>query len=293
MHRAFAAWLIAKSWRAPLAAAICGVLPLGLIFGGGIPVATLLARDARTALSAAIAGSAIAASLTIASGKPIELTIVLVTMAYFAPLGLAVIVRQIGSLRWAFQAAIVGASVVLAAIYLGMDNPAARWQEFLRVMMSQLLQNELNLSQQVLEKSAANTNWGAFVAPCLLMVLGWLFLGCWWHTLLNAPGAFGKDFQQLRLGKVLGGLAVAIVLASFALDRFGLRIALIDALLWIATIALALIGLAAAHRLKASGRVGRGWLTATYVLLMFPVTSPIVVMLLAGWGVADNWRRAA
>jgi hypothetical protein len=57
--------------------------------------------------------------------------------------------------------------------------------------------------------------------------------------------------------------------------------------------ALMIQGLAAAHRLKARRGFGRGWLIATYLLLLVPITSPLVMLLLAGWGVADNWRRAA
>jgi hypothetical protein len=66
---------------------------------------------------------------------------------------------------------------------------------------------------------------------------------------------------------------------------------LLASLAWVAFTALAFQGLAAAHRMKARGRLNRGWLAAIYVLLVVPLSMSITVFILALWGFADNWLR--
>ena len=54
--------------------------------------------------------------------------------------------------------------------------------------------------------------------------------------------------------------------------------------------ALMIVGLAAAHRYKAAGRLGGAWLVVIYVLLV--LVAPVMVAALAGWGFVDNWLRS-
>ena len=47
-----------------------------------------------------------------------------------------------------------------------------------------------------------------------------MLLGRWWETLLRAPGAFGAEYQNLRLGTALGvTVTVVFVLAMVFLWR--------------------------------------------------------------------------
>jgi hypothetical protein len=138
----------------------------------------------------------------------------------------------------------------------------------------------------------AATNWGTYVALWLVTILGALFVGRWWHTLLAAPGVFGQEYRQLRLGKLLGVVAFAVIVGGFTLGKLGIEWPVVDAWLWIAVAGLAFQGLAAAHKLKANGLIGRGWLIAIYVLLIVPLSTMLMIVLLAGWGLADNWQRS-
>jgi len=119
----------------------------------------------------------------------------------------------------------------------------------------------------------------------MLLAMCALFLARWWQSLPDRAGRFGAEFQQLRLGVVLGAVAAAVIAASLLLDR-----PLVDDLGRIFLGALTLVGLAAAHRFKASGRLNGAWLWAIYVLLV--VAAPIMVAALAGWGFVDNWLRS-
>ncbi len=298
MHRAFAGWLIGKPWRAFLLTAIFGVLsPQGLsplsVVAGAIPVLLLLSRDARFGLQAALGGSVAVSAVLLASRQSVLESLASVALLFLAPIGLAMLLQRTGSLRWCFQIAVLAAGLLLVGIYVGVDAPVALWRQLLLAAVQEVTQSGLIADDQTVLQSLAHTNWGTYVALWLVTVFGALSLGSWWQSLIKSPGAFGREFQQLRLGAVLGLLSVLSVCAAFAFDKLNVDAPLVDALVWVATVALACQGLSAVHRLKASGRVGRGWLTATYVLLILPLTMLFVVMLLAGWGVADNWRRRA
>jgi len=307
MHRALAGWLIAKWWHAPIAVAIFGLLsPPGLlppgvwpfsVMASAIPVLLLLSGDLRLAVQASIVGCATLGAILIAGGQTLYASVAFVALLYLAPAALAVSVQRSGSLRWSFQIAVVGAMALVGALHVGLDNPTGSWEQFVgdwvHLIAVKLGPVGYKMDETAIKEMFAATNWGTFVGNWLTTVLSSLFLGCWWHSLLHAPGAFGREFQQLRLGKAFGSLALMIVIAAFAFDKLATREPILDALLWVAIISLAIQGLAAAHRLKASGRVGRGLLTATYVLLVMPVMNVFVLMLLAGWGVVDNWRRVA
>jgi hypothetical protein len=120
----------------------------------------------------------------------------------------------------------------------------------------------------------------------LLGTLSALFLGRWWQSLLESPGGFGSEYRELRLGRVLGVAAIAVIAAAAFAD-----IELLDCLSWVAVSSLAYQGLAAAHRRKAAQLMGQGGLVVIYVFLLVPLSAFIMVTLLAAWGAADNWRQ--
>jgi hypothetical protein len=99
-------------------------------------------------------------------------------------------------------------------------------------------------------------------------------------------GAFGREYQLLRLGTVLGIAVTVLFVLAMATS-----VPLISWLTWIAFMALTFQGLAAAHRSRAGGRLNRGWLAAIYLLLIVPLSNVVTMFVLASWGFADNWLR--
>jgi hypothetical protein len=132
----------------------------------------------------------------------------------------------------------------------------------------------------------ARSMWGALGALALATVFGAMLLGRWWDSLLGAPGAFGAEYRNLRLGVALGITVTVVFVLALATDS-----PLIAALAWVAFVALAFQGLAAAHRSRAGGRLNRGWLAAIYLLLVVPLSMMVTMFVLAIWGFADNWLR--
>ena len=291
MQRAFAAWLSEKPWRAVLSSALLGALSYqGLspfaVFAGAVPVFITLRRDVTLGSICAGVGALAAALVLLRIGQPPGTTLAYVAALFFAPLALAMLVRQMQSVNLAFQCAVLGIGVLLGVLYAAVENPAGFWEPLLRDAARSLTQKGLVTDMDAVVSSMAHSLWGMCAALFLLNLLGSLFLGRWWQSLLEAPGEFGREFCNLRLGQFLGVTAMAIVLLAMIKD-----IEVIDALGWVAVTGLAFQGLAAAHRRKQSGRMSRGTLIAMYILLIVPLSAFIMVSVLAGWGLADNWRR--
>lgn len=299
MHRAIALWLTARPWRAAVAGAVCGALSPQMlmpfmVLAGAIPVLTALRSAPSLALAVATTGavSAIWVVLSLAqtadANHAAHWVMVGVLGLFFGPVLLALLLKRTGSLNLCFQVAVLVAAAVLAAIYLALPDPAALWHDLLRRVLDSMADAGLKVEGDVGAMIAvwARTMWGALAALTLALVLGSLFLGCWWQSLLESPGRFGIEYRQLRLGRALGLCVTVLFVTAFVVSSD-----LIASLAWVAFTALSFQGLAAAHRSKAVGRLNRGWLAAIYVLLIVPLSTSVTVFGLALWGFADNWLR--
>lgn len=294
MHHAIAAWLTERPWRAAVAVAFCGALSLQMlmpfmVLAGAIPVLVALKADSKQAF--VLAGTAAAAATWVLLSVPADVQWVAVAAValIFAPVLFSQLLKRTGSLNLCFQLAVVSLSLVVVAIHVVLPDPAAVWVPLLREVIESMGSAGLQIAADtdVVVAVLARTMWGALAALALATVLGSLFLGCWWQTLLDSPGTFGSEYRRLRLGTVLGLLATGLLAGAFATDS-----ALIASLAWVAFVALFFQGLAAAHRSRAGGRLNRGWLAAIYILLVVPLpTSSITAVALAIWGLADNWLR--
>ncbi len=293
MHRAIATWLTQRSWHTVLAAALCGAMapqmPMPfLLLAGAIPVLMALRGEERLAFGATVTASLANLWVLMSLAQPASWTAMGVVAVIASAWGLAVVWRRTGSPNLCFQLAVLGTALALVLVYALIDDPAALWVERLKLLMASMAAAGIVIDGDVnaLVQAWARTMWGALGAMTLSAVLVSLFMGRWWASLLQAPGKFGAEFRQLRLGQVLGsGITVLFALA------LGLDSAWIDSLAWVALAGLAFQGLAAAHRRKARGQLNRGWLTAIYVLLLMPLSTSVTVLALAIWGFADNWLR--
>jgi hypothetical protein len=293
MHRAIAAWLTERPWRAAVASAFCGamspqmLLPFSIL-AGAVPTLIALRFDPKTGLGVAAAGAVAAAAVVLAVTPPSVWVFGAIGLLFLSPLGLAVLLRKTGSIVLAFQVAVLGAAAALIGVHLALSDPIAVWADLLHQVIGSMAEAGIRLEgdQDEIVAVWARTMWGALAALALATVFGGMLLGRWWLSLLQSPGQFGAEYRKLRLGATLGvAVTVLFILALFT------ESSLIASLAWVAFAALAFQGLAAAHRSKAGGRLNRGWLAAIYVLLVVPLSTSMTVFILALWGYADNWLR--
>ena len=293
MHRAIAAWLTERPSRAVIAAAFCGVLsqllPPFTVLWCAVPVLSALRFDARIGVLVAAIGAATAA-WTIHAFAPAVMpgTFAGIALMFFGPLALGLLLKRTGSLNLTFQVAVLVVAALLIVVHAALEDPVAMWKPLLNDLLDSMQAAGLTIEgdrQEVVARWASSM-WGALGAFVLATVFGSMLLGRWWETLLRAPGAFGAEYRNLRLGIALGiTVTVVFVLAVVAHGP------LVAALAWLGFVALAFQGLAAAHRSRAGGRLNRGWLAAIYLLLIVPLSSAVTVVALAIWGFADNWFR--
>jgi hypothetical protein len=267
-----------------------------MVLAVAIPVLSVTRFNARIATGVAVTGVAAAswvvysATVAVPSTVSTPWTYLGIAVLFFGPVALALLLKRTGSLNLCFQVAVLAAGAAVALVHLVLADPVAMWMPLLNQMIDSMAAAGLSIKsatdRQMIVLVWARTMWGALAALVLATLFGGLLLGRWWESLLQAPGAFGAEYRHLRLGLTLGVTITILFLLALTTDS-----ALVASLAWVAFVALAFQGLAAAHRSKAGGRLNRGWLAAIYVLLIMPLSMAITVLVLAIWGFADNWLR--
>ncbi|HKQ81228.1 MAG TPA: hypothetical protein VJS42_03450 [Steroidobacteraceae bacterium] len=293
MHRAIAAWLTAHPWRAVWVTAALGVLsPAGIspftVFAAAVPVLIGLERGQRWMFAAAAAGTMTAVWTIGSMGQPLAVNLVNIGIVFFGPAVLAALLATTSSLNLCFQLAVLASALSLIAVHVALEDPVGFWVPMFHSVMDSLTKAGFKLQDdpETVTAALAKIMWGALAALTVCTVLSALWLGRWWQSLLHSPGSFGREYQGLRVGTILGlGASLVLLLALWSDSD------LVGSLVWIAFAALSLQGLAAAHRSRARGSLNRGWLAAIYVLLIVPLSTAVTVLALAAWGFADNWTR--
>jgi hypothetical protein len=273
-----------------VATGLLGMLPffgVGFFFflPGAVPALFALARGPRAGAVIAAGATALLALAIWSIGRPVPVGLVYAFWVLGPPLALAWVLKRSGSLALALQIAVLGGMLMLVVLHATLGDPTQFWLPVVRQLAGEMEQRGLALGDALIE-ALARSLWGWVTVLTLLLGMGAVFLARWWQRLALEAGSFGAEFQQIRLGRVLGSLAAVAVIASFVTDQ-----PLVDDLARFLVSALALVGVAAAHRIRHERGANVAWLWAVYLLLVF--ASPVAVPALAGIGFVDNWLRSA
>ena len=290
MHRSLAAWFVEHPWRAAMVTACLAVLSLQgaalfVVLASAVPVLVILERGPQAGINVMLAGCVAIIGMLLWYQQPLWFALAYAAALFGVPLLMGELLRRFGSLNLVYQLTLMLALVAIGLVFAILPAPIAIWTQLLRQAFAALNTAGFAMDASLIDR-LAQTMWGAFVAVLVLANISAILLARWWQSLLHQPGAFGREFRDLRSGLVLGTLLIII-----AVSALWLTFAWLDSMAWVAMMGLALQGLAAAHRRKAEGQLQRGWLVAIYVMLIVPLFSFITVALLAGWGLADFWRR--
>jgi hypothetical protein len=292
MSRSFASWITENPGGAVFVTGLLGLLPLfGLGFAfflpGAVPALVVLARGPRPGLAVALGATVLLTLAMWMIGRPVPVGVIYSVWVLGPPLALAVILGRTGSLSMCLQLAVVAGVLLLLVLHLSLGDPAKFWAPFVRDLAEEMQRRGLpmDIEKDGLAETLARTLWGWVTALTMVLAMCALFLARWWQFHQETPGRFGAEFQQIRLGLALGTVGAVLIAASIWTDQ-----PLVDDLERIFLGALMLVGLAAAHRYKAAGRLGAGWLWAIYILLV--LAAPVMVAAIAGWGFVDNWLRS-
>lgn len=177
--------------------------------------------------------------------------------------------------------------VALVLVFYGMiGDPVSWWSSVLQPMTGrfeqQLAMSGIDIDMPTLIEKMSHVMTGVFAASVVLTSSVNVILARWWQALLYYPGGFAREFQALRLGKVLSGLAALLMLVSISLhNAFSLDI------LFVLGMCFFLQGMAVIHTVITRLDPAKRWLIiVTYVLLAL---LPQVILIIAILGWLDNW----
>lgn len=287
--RALASFVMADRWRAALVVAGMAVfsmwLPPLLFFSGAALALTTLRRgiqEGALVLVTAALGGALLSLLLFGSFGPMQWILIL----FWIPVGLlAWVLRMSVSLARALQAAAALAVVAVFGFYLVVGDPAAWWLNWLNQFgkaLDQTAQTAGSTAEssllQVLETWAPIIP-GILVGGFLISVLGALLLGRWWQALLFNPGGFRQEFHELRLGRPMALVTVAVFGVVLITGMpLAANLALVFGMIYLVQ------GIAVAHGVVAKAGLSMFWLVGFYVLLLLILSQLVMIV-----GILDAW----
>jgi len=197
------------------------------------------------------------------------------------------------SLSFVFQAATLGAGVLLLMVHAVLNDPLgalapliAKMEPQLRQMAEAMSESGMKISAQELGEVTARIAWPTLAWMVLLHAMLAQFAGLWAFGKLREPGLFGREFRQLRLGRVVAWIAVAAAAislgAQFAFDRILLPA---NDLIFVLAAAFLLQALAVVHGLRELQVISLLPVILAYLAVL------LVPQVLVGIGFADTWVR--
>jgi hypothetical protein len=237
-------------------------------------------RGPREAIVDGVLAMLLLIAIALLVGMDLPVLAVTAGLSWLVWVGLGALQGWSGSLQLTVQVAVVIALAVLGAMLLMFDDATAYWISVLETLYKDLGEQGVKIETDV--RAQAGLMSGVVVAGSLTGSLLALCLGSSWASAV-AGGDFGALFRQLRLGLVIGVLAVVVGLAEWlglstsgALLVFGAAFTFqgVAVLAWWA---------------DALAWPRSWWIGLCILLILVPNLLIIGLVLLSAIGFIDNW----
>ncbi len=265
-------------------AAIAGLFPLPLlaVASAALLTAVVLGQGWRTATQDALLAAAVLSAAAGLAGLNWAALLAAAAVTWALAI-LAAHLRSAWSLNLAVQLVIVLAVTGTGAVGLLQNDMQSFWESTLAGVGKAAQQSGLTVLPPELLPSAAALMTGILAASIVASSVCALFLGCWVAE-RHDDAAFATEFRQLRMGRLLGFVAVGLA----ALMVAGIRGIADDALIVLAA-GFVLQGLAVVHGQAAARSWPATWALALYLPLLIVPTAGVFLLLVLGLaGVLDN-----
>ena len=276
----FVDWVLSRSYRLVLVALVSTLLFPAV--AAALMVVNTLYRGAVQGAATAAVATALLAAVAIASGGMWMQTLWVGGIAMGLGVAVGAWVRRAGSLTLGFQGVVLGAYAAVVSIAIFGPDTAALVEPLQRWLVEFLQAGEATQEQLDLIGTWDTMLLGIAFAVVFAQLVGALLLGYWWMTLAIGQGGFGREFRELKLGRVLGFPAMVLVSVGLVVD-----VALVQNLSVIALFAFLFQGLAVMHAWAHLKKWHPALVWAAYILLIPPL-SWIGIFGLAAAGLLDN-----
>ncbi len=288
--RALASFVMRGRSQAVMVVSVLGMLslvmlPLSLLSSAAVALVTLRLGEREGILTVLVASLACGLLGLVALGSALPL-VELGLLSWIPMWLLGALLRNTRSLSLTVQAGLVFGLAMIAVYQWLIPDPVAEWRHLLEPFREPLVSSQLVDEAGAGRLLASVARWmtGAVSAMFFMQLILSLFLGRWWQSLLYNPGGFRQEFQGLRAARLVGYLALGLLVLHFAL---GADWALVRYLLALLLALYFLQGLAVAHAMLGQAGASPGWLVGLYVLMVLALY--YVAAALAATGFADTW----
>lgn len=190
--------------------------------------------------------------------------------------------RQAGSLTLAVQSAVLAGVLGAIVFTVWSRDPQAYWEQVLKDLTERARSAGIEVGPADLMPWAPVMT-GFMSASAVASSLAALFLGSWWAGKATGRG-LGNEFQDLRMGRVLGvvaGLAGILFLTSLRPN--------VDDIILVLGVGFVVQGLAVIHWHGARREWPKAWPLALYLpLALLPAVAAVEMLMLAVIGLLDN-----
>ena len=278
--KAFVDWVLAQRVRPILLAVVAA--PLLAPVASALIALETVRRDFAGGVVCALGMLAGLLAITTLAGVDTSIFAVVGAICVVSGVGIGLLIRRAGNLVLAYQTAVlIGIVVVTAVGLLGFDTRVL-FESTLQDLIALLQANDMPPAEVAFVEDRGPAF--AFTAAVFSQLVGTLLLAYWWSSLATGQRGFGREFRNLAMGRVLGGIATLVIVLGLASG-----VELVQNLLPLAGLGFLLQGVAVVHAWAHAKRWPPGLVAPLYVLLLLPAVNVLVVVPLGVVGVVDNW----
>jgi hypothetical protein len=276
----FVQWVLAQRHRSVILAVVAApLLPM-------VTAALMCLATVRGGVRAGLVGGAIGVGCLMLLGFAARADVTTFGLMGVVSFGTGVLlgglVRRAGNLVLTFQTAVLVCLLGIAAVSIAWPGLGGLMSSVVTELGEVLRASGADDAQiAVLEARGGMVLLSAIVFSQLMAAL---LLGYWWVTLAGAERRFAAEFRRLKLGRVLGLVATALLGLGLVLD-----VGVVQNLLPLALLGFVFQGLAVVHAWAHAKRWHPALVAPVYILLVTPPTVVLVVLALSALGLVDNW----
>ncbi|HEY5567169.1 MAG TPA: DUF2232 domain-containing protein [Gammaproteobacteria bacterium] len=279
-------WVLSQRyWLVLLAILFAPIFP---VVTAALMVLNTLHRGAAQGFATAALGSAALALLAVATAGGWLYGAVAGTVAMLSGAALGALLNWARTLTLGFQCTVLGSLIAAAAVSLFGPAPAVLVEPVVSRVIELLQAGDATPEQLEAVRTLDTMLLGMMFGALFAVLVAVMLLGYWWFALARAEVGFGTEFRALKLGRMLGIVAMVLVTVGLVV-----QVPVVQNLSPIALFAFLFQGLAVMHAWAYAKQWQPAFVWPVYLILILPWTSLMALLGLAAVGLLDNifdWR---